>query len=188
MNARTLALLVCFLVLPARTRADTAPVMPEELSARAALVVTGQVLSHREEDQERKDGSVIRTVILTVKVDAVEKGDAKPGDEIRASCWTVVRLPREGQLYDGGHFTIPGDGGRAKFYLGGGGGGHWSVIFPNGVERLDSTPPLEYRLEKAAPPAASDTVWYFFLGGAVLLLLTALGIFLVARRREPKHD
>ena len=185
MNARTLAL-AALVLLPAHSRADTMPAMPEELAARAALVITGQVLSHREEDQEQKDGSVIRTVTLTVKVETVEKGDAKPGDEIQASCWTVVRLPREGRLYDGGHFTIPGDGGRAKFYLGGG-GGHWSVLFPNGVERLDSTPPLEYRLEKAAPPAASDTVWYFFLGGAVLLLLTALGIFLVARRREPKQ-
>jgi drug/metabolite transporter (DMT)-like permease len=37
-------------------------------------------------------------------------------------------------------------------------------------------------------PAASDTVWYFFLAGAVLLLLTAVGIFLLARRAERKKE
>jgi hypothetical protein len=38
-----------------------------------------------------------------------------------------------------------------------------------------------------AAPHASDTGWYFFLGGAVLLLLAAVGIFLIARRSEPKQ-
>lgn len=176
MTARVFALTFLAYVPCTRLQADTMPLRPQELADRADLVVTGHVQSHRYEDDEQRDGSVIRRVFLKVKVESVEKGDAKPDDVIEVGCWTVVRLPREGPLYDGGHFAIPGDGGRARFYVTSG-----QAIFPNGMTLLDKTPPL--RFEPPARPGTSDGRWQWFLGGAVLLMLVAGTVaFLVLRK------
>jgi hypothetical protein len=176
------------LLLTAPTvRAETAPLPPEHLQAESQLIITGQVVSHQEDDREGSDGSVIRTVTLSVKIETVLKGEteAKPGDVIRAACWAMVREPREGPVYDGGHASIPGDGGRAKFYLKGG-GRVWTVIYPNGVECLDSTPPLKLAPVKVAPAAPDGLLRWAIVGGAALLVVLIATVWLVARRPRPR--
>lgn len=187
-TTHVLALAPALLLLAvSRAEAGKVPLTPEQLRAESKLIVTGRVVSHRTEDREEKDRSVTRLVFLTVKVEAVEKGDAKPGDVIECRCWVVVREPRGGEVWDSGHHTIPGDGGKARFFCDGFRDGIWSVIYPNGVELLDQTPPLRFEREKA-PRMVTDDAWPWFLGGAVVLMGVGAAVGVVVLRRAGKSE
>ena len=146
--------LVLALHVPAAL-ATKAPLTPEQLLEESKLIVVGTVESHRDEEEVSPDGSKTRHVFLTVRVESVAKGQdtTKAGDAVTARFWVVTALPRDGsQVWDAGHYNIPGDGGRARFFCDGRSGDAWTVIYPNGVERLDETPVLVF-----APEAAADT-------------------------------
>lgn len=176
-------------VLAAAVRAEAGkvPLSPEELQKESALIVVGRVQSHRTEDHPQDDGSVTRYVDLTVVVDEVAKGEAKPGDTIEVRCWTVVKEPRDGIVWDGGHDAIPADGGKARFFLTGKPGGLWSAIYPNGVELLDQTPPLQFEREKANPiekAAGGVPLWLLAVGAGVLFgVLVGVSLFIRWSRR-----
>jgi hypothetical protein len=153
--------------------AGKVPLRPDELLAQSQLIVVGQVESHRDEERSHDNGSKSRAVFLTVRVESVEKGNelVKPDDRIVAGLWVVVKEPRQGVLWDSGHWGIPGDGGRAKFFLDSRSGEAWNVIYPNGFERLDEIPTLQYSLE---PPDRRDwrrDAGIIALGAAVVAFL-----------------
>jgi hypothetical protein len=175
------------LVAALRTEAGKVPLSPEELQTASSLIVVGRVQSHRTEDHPQDDGSVTRYVDLTVAVDEVAKGDAKPGDTIEVRCWVVVKEPRDGIVRDGGHDGIPADGGKARFFLTGQPGGVWSAIYPNGVELLDQTPPLQFEREKANPlekAAGGVPLWLLAVGaGALVGVIGGVWLFIRWSRR-----
>jgi hypothetical protein len=193
MSPRVLVLGAGVAVLLAATPAEAGklPLTREQLEKESKLIVAGQVLSHREEDQPGSGGGVTRYVFLTVKVDTVVKGDAKPGDEIVVRCWVVVKEPGEGVLWDDGHSTIPGDGGKAKFFLTGPREGAWRVIVPNGVELLDGTPPRRYERERAPfrpPPLGEQRPIYgrpLFVWPFIAVVLAAIVLRAHRRRHRP---
>lgn len=191
-----LTLAVVGLLLTAHAaRAGKVPLTPEQLREESALIVTGKVLSHAETDRESDDGTKTRSVVLTVRVDAVEKGPAKPGDTVKAACWVVIRGPRKGELWDSGHFRIPADGSSATFYLEPKAGDGWPVIYPNGIDKLEG-PTLSFPFEpggeaKTAPPTPAEAplergvpLWAY-AAGAVTLGLVIVAVGYAARARAP---
>jgi len=190
MSHRTRVLSVLLVLFAAvRTEAGKVPLSPEELQTESALSVVGRVQAHRTEDKPHDDGSVTRYVDLTVAVDEVTKGDAKPGDVIEVRCWVVVKEPRDGIVWDGGHDAIPADGGKARFFLTGRPGGVWGAIYPNGVELLDQTPPLQFERAKANPIEKADggvPMWLLAAGaGALAGVLGGVWLFIRWSRRGP---
>jgi hypothetical protein len=178
--------LVVLLACPAAV-AET-PLTPEQLAAQSKLVVVGRVASYGVHDEEEPDGSKSRYVMLRVDLEAVPAGAgfAKPGDSIWVTCRVVVRSPRGGEAAAKGHDTIPGLGGRAKFYLGGESLDIWTPLEPNGIERLDDTPAITFEME----PHVSDRLggrsrWALPLAvGVALLGLLAFGYYGL-RRAKP---
>jgi hypothetical protein len=164
-------------------RAQRPPLTPEQLIEEARVIVVGKVVSHETHDEEYGNGTKTRWVDLRVAVESVPKNEAsaapglsvggggppgrpapaansppvlKPGETIDIRCWTLVRPPSDGNVVSTGHKSIPGDGGRAKFFLHGTSGGPWSALIPNGVELLDKTPPLTFATEAPLPPEAVE--------------------------------
>jgi len=179
---------IALLVLIAATRAEAGkvPLSDEELQKESSIIVSGHVQSHRTEDHPQADGSVTRHVDLTVVVDEVAKGSAKPGDVIQVRCWVVVKEPRDGIVWDGGHGPIPGDGGKARFFLTGQPGSTFAAIYPNGIETLDQTPPLHFDREEANPieKAAGGVPLWLLAAGAGALVGVLGGVWLFVRRRR----
>jgi hypothetical protein len=177
------------LVATPRTEAGKVPLSPEELQTASALIVVGRVQAHRTEDHPQDDGSVTRYVDLTVLIDEVTKGDAKTGDTIEVRCWVVVKEPRDGIVWDGGHDAVPADGGKARFFLTGRPGGVWSAIYPNGVDLLDQTPPLQFEREKANPiekATGGIPLWLLAVGAGTLVgVIGGLWLFIRRSKREP---
>lgn len=167
----------------------TPPLDPKQLEAGAELIVTGQVESHGVKDHKEGNSIVLRHVFLKVRIETVLKGNAKPGDVVRCRCVAVLKEPRDEPLEHVGHDPIPGDGGKAKFYLRSRGPENvWIVLDPNGAELLDQTPPLRYEREKGdplpkprKPPVWSD--WRFWV--TVVGIFVAVVLWSHFRRRRP---
>jgi hypothetical protein len=162
-------------------QAGKIPVSPEQL-AQSKLIVVGKVLTYRTEDNTHTDGSIVKSVLLEVLVESVAKGGDEgkvmAGDKIEARCWRVVRAPRDGIVWDLGDHFIPAPDGRAKFFFENGSGTAWSPHWPNGIEKLDDTPGLEFPMEKAEEEGPShlesrDPV------PVSLLVISGAGLFLI---------
>jgi hypothetical protein len=83
--------------------------------------------------------------------------DPKPGESLIVRCWVLIRPPCDGTEVNTGHQPVPGDGGRAKFFLiGQFGEGTWLTLLPNGMESLDQTPPLTFATEPTLPPIPEE--------------------------------
>ena len=158
--------------------AGKVPLSPEQLLEESKLIIVAQVQSHRDTERTHLDGSKIRDVFLKVRVESVAKGEnaVKRGDDIEVVCWTVVKAPPQGEVWDSGNYNIPGEGGRARFFLEGSTADAWPVIYPNGIERLDETPVLSYPFEPAeqAQSATAETKPIEENGGVLLLVIIAV--------------
>ena len=180
--SRLIIIAILLLATGPVAQAGRVPLLPEELQQEADLIVVGTVLRHFGTVTTNKDESQTTQVHLTLRVDEVDKGESAAvavGSEIEVACWVVTRLPRKGTVWDSGHVSIPGDESRARFYLKRRPPKHWDVIYPNGVERLDDVPTLQFRLSPPEPePSWTVAIVFgggFFLAGAgtfVWLFLT----------------
>jgi hypothetical protein len=180
------AVLAVLILTCSGARAERPALTPEQLLAESKVIVIGTVLSHETNDEDYGNGAKTRWVVLRVTVESVLKSEApsapgisvgggggpkgaaapppgksrpdpKPGESLDVRCWALIRPPSEGDVVSTGHRAIPGDGGRAKFFLTGQlPGGVWLAIVPNGVELLDQTPPLTFPTEPAPPPRGSE--------------------------------
>lgn len=164
-------ILAAALTLAAQTSllAGKVPLQPDELLTESKLIVEGRVESHRDEEHAAEDGSRTKSVFLKVVVESVVKGEklARPGETIETAFWVVVKEPRRGVVWDAGHWGIPADGGRARLYLDGQSGNAWNVIYPNGFERMDETPPLAYAMEPADKPLVPDWLMWPAITAAI---------------------
>jgi hypothetical protein len=167
------------------------PMNPERLQAESPLIVTGKVESVDRRERGGSDGS--RTALLTLKVavDAVDKGNARPGDTIKVTCWRVVKRPSDGILWDTGNGYVPAVGGRARFFLLKEHEGAWETQWPNGIEAIDGAPAMGLPMEDPDPvPAttpsavvAASSPWPYLIGAAcATMAVLAVVIYLVARR------
>jgi hypothetical protein len=139
---------LALLLAPSVVRGEGTPQTPPEPIEGARLIVIGEVSAYGVMDEEHEDGGKTNWVLLRVCVESVVKGSApvKPGDTMHIMCRAPVRPAFDGTL-PSGHHAIPGNGSRAKFYLGGETLGIWSPVTPNGIEPLDETPRLEFPIE-----------------------------------------
>jgi len=180
------ALLGTLLTVVGTVEAGKIPLQPEELQDQSDLIVVGKVLSHFEATKENRDGSQTTHVYLKVEVLEVDKGTGPAqGDTIELACWVITKAPRKGSVWDSGHAGIPADEGRARFYLKPHGSRYWDVIYPNGIERLDDGPTLNYPMQPAEPaPSLSLAIG---AGTAVFLVATVAFVWLfVSRKPAPK--
>jgi hypothetical protein len=170
--------------------AGKVPLRPDELEAQAEVIVTGTVNAHVNSEATNRDGSRTIYVYLQVQPDAVEKGHSEvtPEEIIEALCWTVVRPPRKGSLWDAGHESIPAEGSRARFYLHSKSSNCWKVIYPNGIERLDDGPTLQYPME---PPEPEPSLATAVIGGGLAFLFASaifVWLFVSPPRRQQPND
>jgi len=173
-------------------------VTPEQVKEQAKVILTGKVDAIRTRDEEGRNRSKDRIVLLQITVDAIEKGGdlIKPGDVIAIRCWRLVR-PEWNENWPGGWIEtngtsfIPSEGGRARFFLGSKSDEGWVPVFPgDGVVRVDDTPPLEFPMEPVEVPgwptnqAARNLTFAAFAVGGAVVLLVAVWWFVSRSRRK----
>ena len=184
--------LLCGLLLRVAS-ADIAPLSPEQLQKNASTIVVGVVskraiaLDATDPDWDR------RSFHYEIKVEAIEKGDLQVGDTISANAssrrWVGTGTPPPSGA---GHWPLPLEGERARFFLHTDSDGTLAILLPNGVElstqadrsnpvRFGDPPPpsLEPAVEKA-PPASDPFGW------DVMLILLALPLFVGGFRQDGK--
>lgn len=122
--------------------AAVAPLSPEELKKRAAIIVTGKVLSVKAKKERSRVERAVgvhrdRVFRITVKVEEVAKGaGVEPGKELVVMAWRpAVRIPPLPGPQ--GHSPIPEEGDRITAYLQLAGEGRLEPILPNGIVVLD---------------------------------------------------
>ncbi len=145
------------------------PLSPEELEDRAVLVITGEVLASRVL-VHRKPSSSIYLVRLSVLVGSVEKGDDIIGGitTLDVRCWRMRKTKLVGPW---GHSDIPADGSRFRMWLRQNEDGQWEPLEPNGIELLDSSPPITFA-------AVEDLeLGKGFLFGGIAGILALVGLF-----------
>ena len=127
---KPLICVVAVLLITYAARAERPPQSRE----KADLVVTGKVTKLTAKDADF-GGGVMTTYTATMKVDKVEKGEAKAGDTITVTWFHVTKEPRKGFVGAFGQDHKLKEKDTATFWLMKG-KDSWSVIYnSNGVEK-----------------------------------------------------
>ena len=129
-----------FAMLLISVQAAVAPHSEEHMTKEATLIVEGQVLSVTSKTQKSKveRGLLVardRVYTIQIKVNKVDKGKAKAGEELTFTAWRpstrVPPLPGPQ-----GHSSIPEKGNSVKAYLLGD-PKTYQPFMPNGIEILN---------------------------------------------------
>jgi len=132
-----------FAMLLISVQAAVAPHPKEDMEKGASLIIEGKVLSVTSKTQKSKieKGIIARDRVYTIqiKINQVEKGKAKVGDEISVSAWKPsTRIPPLPGPQ--GHGSIPAKGDLVKMYLLGD-AKTYEPYMPNGISILKEAEP-----------------------------------------------
>ncbi len=171
--------LVCLCVLTATLHAEGFPLTPDRLVKESDLVFVGQIVglkvgtepSHVETGFDDYDWAID----LTLRIEAVEKGQGDPSGTIVARCFRIKsRTSITGYVSVSGNHPIPDVGTRVRAHLYRQ-GGLWRVVFPNGLAPVSGQAPLT---DAAAVGALSSRAYTFWLPVELWICLAVIvGVF-----------
>ena len=189
-----IAAVATVLTCPYCSRADKAPLNPEQLSKQARLIIEGVVTDlDISKAAPHLDGGRADTdwaIKLTLRVNQVRQGNyTEPS--LTLGCFRLrTRTSAYGFMTVTGHHPIPPFGARVVVYAERA-GGNWRPLIPNGIQPLDPEQTLSDAAEVTSLPAPTFTfllsleMWTLL---AVVLSGALIVRWSVRRRRKPTES